>query len=103
MTVVCHVDDLKVSYKKAIEITKLVMYLDNIYPGLKLNRSKIHDYLVMNLDFSEDENVKVSMMPHLNEILHNFPELLGNIATSPAADHLFRVHSDKEAQLLPEE
>ena len=34
MTVVWHVDDLKVSHKKATEITKFAMYLDNIYPGL---------------------------------------------------------------------
>ena len=100
-----HVDDLKVSHKKAIEITKLAMYLDKIYPGLKVNCGKIHDYLGMNLDFSEDGNVKVevSMIPYLNEILCNFPELLVNIATSPAADHLFKVRSDEEARLLPEE
>ena len=48
MTVVWHVDDLKVSHKKAIEITKLAMYLDDIYPGLKVHRGKIHDYLGMN-------------------------------------------------------
>ena len=35
----------------------------------------------MNLDFSEDGNVKVSMIPYLNEILNDFPELLGVIAT----------------------
>ena len=55
MTVVWHVDYLKVSYKKAIGITKLEMYLDDIYPGLKVNRGKIHDYLGMNLGFSEDK------------------------------------------------
>ena len=103
MTVVWHVDDLKVSHKKAIEITKLAMYLDDIYPGLKVNQCKIHDYLGMNLDFSEDGNVKVSMIPYLLEILRHFPELLGDTATSPAANHLFKVRSDKEARLLPEE
>ena len=74
-------DDLKVSHKKAIEITKLAMYLDNIYPRLKVNCGKIHDYLGMNLDFSEDGNVKVSMIPYLNIILRDFPDLLGDIAT----------------------
>ena len=103
MTVVWHVDDLKVSHKKAIEITKLAMYLDDIYPGLKVNRGKIHDYLGMNLDFSEDGNCKVSMIPYLNELLRDFPELLGAIATSPAADHLFKVRPEGEARLLPEE
>ena len=51
----------------------------------------------MNLDFSKDGNVKVSMIPYLLEILHDFPELLGNIVISPAADHLFKVRSDEEA------
>ena len=103
MTVVWHVDDLKVSHAKAIKITKLAMYLDGIYPGLKVNRGKIHDYLGMNLDFSEDGNVKVSMIPYLLEILHDLPELPGDITMSPAANHLVNVRSDKEAQLLPEE
>ena len=96
-------DDLKVSHKKAIEITKLGMYLDNIYPGLKVNHGKVHDYLGMNLDFSEDRNMKVLMIPYLNEIIHDFQELLDNIATSPAADHLFKVCSSDKARLLPEE
>ena len=72
--------------------------------SLKVNRGKIHDYLGMNLDFSEDGNVKVSsMIPYLLEILRDFPELLGDTAMSPAADHLFKVRSDEEARLLPEE
>ena len=51
----------------------------------------------MNLDFSEDGNVKVSMIPYLNEVLHDFSELLGDIAKSLSADHLFQVRPDNEA------
>ena len=42
-------------------------------------------------------------MPYLNEILRDFPDLVGDTATSPAAGHLFKVCSDKDARLLPEE
>ena len=91
MTVVWYVDDLKITHTKAIEITKLAMYLDGIYHGLKVNRGKMHDYLGMNLNFSEDGNIKVSMIPYLNEILRDSTELLGDIATSPAAHHLFKI------------
>ena len=76
MTIVWHVDDLKVSHKKAIEITKLAVYLNDIYPGLKVNRGKIHDYLGMNLDFSKYGNVNVSMIPYLLEVLRDFPNFL---------------------------
>ena len=79
------------------------MYLDDIYPGLMVNHNKIHDYLGINLDFSEDGNMKVSMIPYLLEILRDFPELLGDTAMSPAADHLFKVRSTEEARLLSEE
>ena len=78
-------------------------YLDNIYPGLKGNRGKVYDYIGMDLDFSKDGNVKASMIPCLNEILGNFPAVLGDIAMSLAADHLFKVCSDDKARLLPEE
>jgi hypothetical protein len=43
------------------------------------------------------------MIPYLNELLRDFPELIGAIATSPAADHLFKVRPEGEARLLPEE
>jgi len=65
--------------------------------------SFLEGWIVMNLDFSEDGSVKVSMIPYLNEILCDFPELLGDITTSPTADHLLKVRSDGEARLLPEE
>ena len=101
MTVVWRVDDLKVSHKNAFEITKLAGYLGDIYPGLKVNRGKVHDYLDMNLDFSKDRNVNVSMTPYLNEILREFPELLGDIPTSPAADHLFNMTPGMVAYVRP--
>ena len=56
----------------------------------------MHDYLGMNLDFSEDGDANVSMIAYLNEILFDFSALLGDIATSPAGDQLFKVrHEDK--------
>ena len=45
LTVVWHVDDLKVSHKNAFETTKLAGYLDDIYPGLRVNCRNVHDYL----------------------------------------------------------
>jgi len=63
MTVVWHVDDLKVSHMKTLEITKFACYLSQIYgPKLAVKRRKIHDYLGMDLDYSEKGKVKVSMI-----------------------------------------
>ena len=55
----------------------------------------------MNLDFSEVRNVKVSMIPYLNEFFRDFPELLGDIVTSPAADHFFNRIPGMDAYVRP--
>ena len=49
MTVVWHVDDLKVSQKSDYEITSFTDYLIIIYGGLSISRGKVHDYLGMLL------------------------------------------------------
>ena len=50
MTILFHVNDLKVSQKSDKDITKVIEYLDGIYPGLKTVIGYIHDYLGMRLD-----------------------------------------------------
>ena len=51
----------------------------------------VHDYLGMDLDYSETGKVKVSMIKYLTSLLQEFPEELGDSAASPAAAHLFQV------------
>ena len=43
MTVVFHVDDMKVSHKSDKAITKVIEYLNGIYPGLKAVCGYVHD------------------------------------------------------------
>ena len=54
MTITCHVYDLKVSHKDASDITKFGMWLEGIYgKNLTFRMGKVHDYLAMDLDYSE--------------------------------------------------
>jgi hypothetical protein len=99
MTVTWHVDDLKVSHVDAFELTKFASYLSSIYGGLAVHRGKKLDYLGMDLDYSEKRKVKISMINYLNNVLKEFPEHLGATATSPAAEHLFKVRDESDAQL----
>jgi hypothetical protein len=57
----------------------------------------------MDLDYSEKGKVKISMINYINSVLKEFPEHLGATATSPAAEHLFKVRDKSEAQLPPQE
>jgi hypothetical protein len=104
LTVIWHVKDLKVSHVDAFELTKFASYLSSIYEGLAVHRGKKHNYLGMDLDYSERGKLKMSMINYINNVLKEFPEHLGaSTATSPAAEHLFKVRDESEAQLIPEE
>ena len=62
MMVVWNVDNLKVSHVKSFETNKFSGYLSIIYGRLTVNRGKVHDYLVIDLDYSKQVTVKVSMI-----------------------------------------
>ena len=74
MTAVWHVDDLKVSHKRDFDITRFADYLISIYEGLSSIRGKVHDYLGMNLDFSDKLNLQVSMIQYLINVLKELSE-----------------------------
>ena len=103
LTVLWHVDDLKISCKDDFEITKLLCYLRSIY-GNKIvaHQGKKHDYLGMDLDWSEPGIFKVSMIPYIDTIHQDFPEVITTSAPSPHTDNLFKVRDEDEAVYLPE-
>ena len=61
-----------------------------------VKRDKIHEYLGMTLDFSEESQFIVNMEEYINEILIGLPEDINGVATTPAADHLFKTQTRKE-------
>ena len=103
ITGVCHVEDLKVSHVSNFEITKFACYLDKIYGGLAVKVVKVHNYLGVHLDLLVYKKVQLSMIPYLNNILHDFPEHLGTMSVSPDVYHMLKVRPKEEAQTLPEE
>eukprot|EP00804_Cyclotella_cryptica_P029935 CCRYP_017817-RA/>CCRYP_017817-RA protein AED:0.43 eAED:0.44 QI:0/0/0/1/0/0/3/0/166 len=94
MTIVWHVDDLKVSHKDGSEITNLLIY----GPGIAVNQGRQHDYLGINFNFSEaginfnfsEAGVaKLSMTKKLGKIFKDFLEEIGKACSAPASKHLF--------------
>ena len=100
--VVWHVDDLKVSHKKPEEITKLAIHLSKIYGDFKVKWGHILEYLGMTLDYTIKGQVKVSMIPYIQNIIKELPKEIMSFASTPASDHLFQVQ-DQNAVMLPEE
>ena len=103
LTVLCHVDDFKVSHKDSFDIKRLSAYLTDIYGMLKVNRGKLHNHLGIDLDYSEKVVVKLSIFKYINNVLHNFPERLVSPESSPSAEHIFNVISKSKSRYLPED
>ena len=74
------------------ELKKFVNYLrDNFGDTLMEHQGDIHDYLDIDLDYSEKGKFKLSMVKYLQKIITEFSELIGADATSPSQDHLFQI------------
>ena len=87
-------DDLKISHKDPAVVDELIASLNVEYGQvgeMTVRRGKIHDYLGMTLDFSNPGKFIVDMEAYLDEMLTDLPEDMGGVATTPAADHLFKV------------
>jgi len=110
LTVMWHVDDLKVSHVDPKVVDKFInwakkKYEDTEITKLKPSRGKVHDYLGMILDYSVPGKVKISMKDYIDSMLKEFPHMdevnqLKEVKT-PAAEHLFTVNN-KAPKLSPE-
>jgi hypothetical protein len=63
---------------------------------MQISRGKIHEYLGMTLDFTVPGEVKITMIPYVNEIVKLFSEYDNSeyIANTPAAEHLFKINDN---------
>ena len=75
-------------YKRPMNV-----YLMTVQGAMKLKRVKIHEYLVMQLDFSVAGQVKITMFDYIQEMLEDFHKFdpSKTISRTPAVDHLFMV------------
>ena len=97
MTVVWHVDDLKVSHVDEKEVDKFIKQMEAEFgteAPLSISRGKVHDYLGMNLDFCVEGEVWINMEHYIDMMLHDAPKDMNGVSSTPAAAHLFKTNSD---------
>ena len=102
MTVVWHVDDLKVSHVDRTEVEKFVRKMEETFgkdTPLTVSHGEVHDYLGMTLDFRTKGEVKINMEHYIDMMLQDAPDEMKGTATTPAAPHLFKVNN-KDPQYL---
>ena len=72
MTVVWHVDDLKVSHVDAKEVGKFIHQMEEAFgkeTPISVSRGKTHKYLGMSLDFGNKGEVRINM-EHYIDMMH---------------------------------
>jgi hypothetical protein len=95
-TIVWHVDDLKISHANPDVVTNIIGKISSIFGNeapLTVCRGKKHDYLGMELDYSQKGKVIIRMEKYIQQILEGAPEDLDGVVNTPAAEHLFRINN----------
>ena len=97
MTVVWHVDDLKINHKDLKQVDKFIDWLDSKYGDPEIGKitavwGKKHDYLSMVLDHSKPGSLRIDMTKCVASTLEEFLEKLDKEAPTPATEKSFSVH-----------
>ena len=100
MEIVWHLDDLKDSHKDPW-VTKMAMFCLKFMAMSRCNIKKT-EYLGMNLDYTSPGEVKISMIPYIDNILKDFSEEIVGTAVTPGAELLFEVQEGANSTQLPE-
>ena len=102
MTVVWHVDDLKVSHVDVKEVDKFILQMEEAFGAdapLSVSCGKTHDYLGMSLDFCTKGEVQIDMEHYIDMMLQDTPKDMEGISNMPAAVHLFKTNSEDPKML----
>ena len=107
-TVLWHVDDLKISHLQESELDKFIEHIKKNYQDdnigkVKTSRGKVHLYLGMQLDFSVDGEVRITMVDYIDRMLQEYTGKIKNKVYTPAALHLFKVREEGDEILLDED
>jgi hypothetical protein len=70
--------------------------------GRWCTRGSANNYLGMNINFSNTSNISFDMIAYITKILNEFPKLIMGVASTPAADYLFKICAPSDAHCLPE-
>jgi hypothetical protein len=105
-TVTWHVDDLKSSHEDPKVNDNFAEWCEATYGSddlghVKVVRGKVHDYLGMILDFTEDGALKIDMRYYIEGMLAEFSYELGTQKATPWTEKLLKVQQD--AKKLDEE
>ena len=80
-------------------LDEIIAKLENKYGAMEINKKKVQTYVGMQLCFDTPSLVRIDMKDYIIESINEFEEengIVGKPASSPAADHIFKVYNSEE-------
>ena len=99
-TIIWHVDDFKLSHLEQSILDSITEQLNECYgweTPLTIHHGKVHDYLGMVIDYSEEGKVKFSMPNYIEGLLDEAPDDMNGESVTPAANNLFTMCTNVES------
>jgi hypothetical protein len=98
-TVTWHVDDLKASHVDPKVNDDFAQWCEDTYGSddlghVKVVRGKVHDYLAMIMDFTQDGALMLDMRYYIQGMIDEFPYEIKSIKATPWTEKLFKVQED---------
>ena len=90
-TIVWYVDDNKISHVDPNVVTNVIQKIEGKFGKMSNTRGKEHEFIGMNLKFTDDRKVKVSMKKHVLKAINSFHDDITRDASTPATSYLFGV------------
>jgi Reverse transcriptase (RNA-dependent DNA polymerase) len=95
-SIVWYVDDLKLSHVDSSVVDDMIDTIKREFGkelDVTVRRGKVHDYLGIQFDFSEEGKVIMTMNDYITELFKEVPDdLLKGTASTPASNYLFNVN-----------
>ena len=97
LTLLWHVDDVKISHKDSKVVDEFISWMDQKYSDengkITVTRGKIHVFLGMTLDFSVPGELKINMVSYVEAMLAEFHKIqkIGTESKCPWTEGLFTV------------
>ena len=99
ITLILHVDDMKITSNSEFNIDQVIAEIEILYTGLTKQRGRIINYIGMTFDHSKHDCVRIIMSNCINEVLEGCTVM----AQTPAHSNLFDIRSIEDSPLLADE
>ena len=91
-TVMVYVDDLMITSTSSKMIDDLTATLQSKFKSITVHDGKIHSYLGMSFDFSNDGEVKITMQKFIDELMNVYN--VSSVSDTPCGNNLFELFPD---------